>query len=156
MATVLAGSALLAINDVNAAGVQANSTAFCQAALPMFDANVRKRPLAVVNEGKTDAYVTCSYPVEVNTHDVTEVQAYLSNHTAITKDVNCTMVDGYDQGDVTYISKTTRSYDDGRYESEDWTSSDNGGNSFGGTVSISCALPAGIGLADQYVSWNVF
>jgi len=154
-ATVLAGSALLATGDVKAGGVQANSTAFCQAALPVFDTNLRKRPLAVVNEGTSDAFVTCSYPVDISTTGVYEVDAYLANHTGITKDVNCTLVDGYDNGTVTYIPKTTRSYDDGGFHDADFTSAaDNGGVDFGGTVGISCALPPGIGLADQYVSWN--
>lgn len=154
-ATVLAGSVLTVPSVSSAAGgVQANSTAFCQSALPVFDTNMRKRPLAIVNEGDTDAFVTCNYPVDISTAGVTEVDAYIANHTAITKDVNCTLVDGYDNGTVTYIPKTTRSYDDGSYHDVDFTASDNGGNNYGGTVGISCDLPAGIGLADQYINWS--
>jgi hypothetical protein len=155
-ATVLAGYALLAPTQAQAYGVQGNATAFCQAALPVFDTNLRKRPLAVVNEGSTDTYVTCSYPVDNYAYEVYDVDVYISNHTGITKDVNCTLIDGYDNGDVTFIAKTTRSYDDGDYHDAYWNVyNDNDGVGFGTTVSVSCALPAGIGLADQYVSdWD--
>lgn len=156
-ATVLAGSALLAPLQAQAydQGVQGNSTAFCQAALPVFDTYLRKRPLAVVNEGSTTTYVTCSYPVGSTAYQISIVYAYFANHSGITKDVNCTLVDGKDNGVVTYYPKTTRSYDDGHKWAVGWNmNADNGGIGFGSTLSISCALPAAIGLADQYVYPN--
>jgi hypothetical protein len=158
-ATVVAGSALLAPTQAKAYGVQGNGTAFCQAALPVFDTNLRKRPLAVVNEGSTNTYVTCSYPVDSYAGGVWDVDVYLSNHTGADQDVNCTLVDGYDNGDVLYIARTTTAVDaatteeEGDYYDAYWNAGDdNEGLPFGTTVSISCSLPAGIGLADQYVN----
>ncbi len=43
---------------------QANATSYCQAALPAFEGAIRKRPLAVQNEGTTNAFVTCSFTME--------------------------------------------------------------------------------------------
>lgn len=72
-----------------------HGTANCQAALPVFDGNIRKRPLAFANEGATHAYVTCdtdnfSIPVEGS---FTLVGMYFSNDGADAAEIACTLVD---------------------------------------------------------------
>ncbi len=63
----LSAAAALALGSgyapqANAVSMAANATAFCQTALPVFDGNVRKRPLAVTNEGTSNAFISCSIP----------------------------------------------------------------------------------------------
>lgn len=72
-----------------------HGTANCQAALPVFDGNIRKRPLAFANEGATHAFVTCdtdnfSIPVEGS---FTLVGMYFSNDGADDAAITCTLVD---------------------------------------------------------------
>lgn len=65
---VLAAAIVAAPAAVEAAPIErtlyVNASAHCQAALPVFDGLIRKRPLAVVNEGQAGAFVTCAIPMQ--------------------------------------------------------------------------------------------
>src|SRR5690606_41548022 len=64
LATVFLTGAIAAALPVGAATqnhwMQANGSGVCQAALPNFEGQIRKRPLAIQNEGTATAFVTCS------------------------------------------------------------------------------------------------
>jgi len=82
----------------------ANATSFCQAALPVFDSNIRKRPLAVQNEGAEGAFVTCAFTAQSSgLGPVTVVAANTGSSDAT---LTCTGVTGYNTGSNEYASKT--------------------------------------------------
>jgi hypothetical protein len=131
-----------------AAGINAaNATAFCQGALPVFDVQIRKRPLGVNNEGDSPAFVSCSIPYPHNAVTVSDAVLHLSNRTDTAVVVNCTLVDGVAPGlpfaAAMYYPKSiilaANSSDPmiwlpGEYELE----------TFGRWQNYSCSLPPGI------------
>lgn len=75
----------------------------CQGALPNYEGSFRKRPLAVVNQGSTGAFLTCgasTYAFFGQGPGNSEVGLYVTNRTAIDADISCTMVDGLVGGDI--------------------------------------------------------
>lgn len=74
----------------------AMSAETCQAALPAFDGNVRKRPLALMNEGSGSAFVTCGFTGagEGEAPATLAVRVYLVNTDSAYHTVTCTLVDG--------------------------------------------------------------
>lgn len=71
----------------------AMSAESCQAALPVYDGNIRKRPLAIVNEGAGGAFVTCAFSQAGGR--VTEgLRLHVVNNGTTFKAVSCTLVDG--------------------------------------------------------------
>ena len=91
VATLAAASTATAATVTRSIYTQASGA--CQGALPNYENNLRKRPLAVANEGTTNAFVTCGVR---NTEDQTAnaVELYVTNRNAAAVDVNCTLVDG--------------------------------------------------------------
>jgi hypothetical protein len=75
--------------------LQANGSGVCQAALPSYEGQIRKRPLAIQNEGTAAAFITCSpsslqyVPMQDFGHGV-----FLANNSAASVTVNCTAVMG--------------------------------------------------------------
>lgn len=96
VATAFLGT-LAAASTVNAAtvtrSVYTQASGACQGALPNYENNFRKRPLAVANEGATDAFVTCGVRNTENTAK-NAVELYVTNRNAADVDVKCTLVDG--------------------------------------------------------------
>lgn len=96
VATALLGT-LASAGTANAAtvtrSIYTQASGACQGALPIFETNFRKRPLAVANEGTTNAFVTCGVR---NTEDQVSsaVELYVTNRNAADVDVDCTLVDG--------------------------------------------------------------
>jgi hypothetical protein len=117
----------------------------CQAALPAYEGQTRKRPLAVVNEGSGTAFVTCAFTSEEVSLNVVSFGTRLSNLSAVSATVNCTAVIGEELENAEYIVKsiTLAPHDDGDLT---WTSADNEGLLFDQSIAISCALPSFVGL----------
>lgn len=67
----------------------------CQGALPNYEGRLRKRPLAVANEGTGGAFVTCGVHTNDDTVGITAIEAYVTNRRATPTDVSCTLVDGF-------------------------------------------------------------
>jgi len=65
----------------------------CQGSLPSFESSLRKRPLAVANEGTSGAFVTCGVSNNEN-NGINAIELYVTNRGAAAVDVNCTLVDG--------------------------------------------------------------
>lgn len=142
--------------------IHANSaqpTARCQGALPAFETAIRKRPLAVQNEGTIATYVTCSF--EFDAYEAVDnsallVDAYFVNNTEADVTVACTAVTGYAGGDNEYVSGSITIPAGGTMDEANlfWYADDfEGGGMATGLVSISCRLPQGAGVADTYVYW---
>jgi hypothetical protein len=119
----------------------AHATAFCQPALPAFDGLIRKRPLALQNEGTTTAFVTCSLPVDNTTPDLNGAAIHYVNNTGGEVAIACTLVNGL-QSDVTYFVQTAIS--SAQYFVNYWTSA--GSELLADQMSFSCALPPGTGI----------
>jgi len=78
--------------------LQQNGTGACQAALPNFEGVIRKRPLAIQNEGASTSFVTCSPPSlqGLVANDTLGYNIRLVNRGSSLVSVNCTAVIGSD------------------------------------------------------------
>ncbi|MEP6634666.1 MAG: hypothetical protein ABJA62_10715 [Luteimonas sp.] len=145
-----------AADEVNEVG--ANATSNCQGALPNFEGNIRKRPLAVQNEGTASAFITCSFSTQYDTADINQVgyfTLFFNNQTASAKNVTCTGVAGYASNLTnTFISKNVSVAANSEGEI-DFVPADNGGQGYYPLVNVSCNIPVGVGIADTYVGFNV-
>lgn len=124
---------------------QAHGAGACQAALPNYEGQIRKRPLALQNEGTQAAFVSCSpvslhgSPLHGTGHGLT-----LVNNTAAAVALSCTAVNGPPL-DATYMPRSVE-VPAGGTATLSWHADDgvDGLNLFG--TSISCAIPPGIGV----------
>lgn len=143
-------------------GNASQPVARCQGALPVFETQIRKRPLAIQNEGSASTFVTCGFEFDAyaavdNSALIADV--YFSNNTGAEVTVNCTGVTGWAGGDNEYVSfdvdivANGSGVDDGGnlyWEDTDFAA----GGMSSGLIAISCELPAGVGLNDTYVYWE--
>lgn len=118
-----------------------HGTASCQAALPVFDGNVRKRPLAFANEGSGNAFVTCDTDSFSTAAEgtFTLISVFFNNNGAGMPAIDCTLVN-IGASATTYVSKSTGAIAPGQSSFLLWSSSDNGGELFR-SPAISCNLP---------------
>lgn len=126
----------------------ANGTAFCQSALPVFDTQIRKRPLGVNNEGDSNAFVSCSIPVGYNPGSIINGVIYMTNRTDEAVAVSCTLVDGvvadagipnlpaYYPQDIALLP--------GQFTALIWDPADYELESFSIYQNYSCSLPPGV------------
>jgi hypothetical protein len=154
-ATVLTG--MVASGGANAVTVPrldfVHGSGFCQGALPSFDTQIRKRPLAVANEGTATAFVSCSMGTERQPALVTEADLVLFNRTTASVDVTCTLVHGYQSSaSPTYISKTVTIAPNNRAFAI-WLPADNGGSNYS-WLNWSCALPPGTDIGYGYIKYT--
>lgn len=126
----------------------ANGTAFCQSALPVFDTQIRKRPLGVNNEGNANAFVSCSIPVGYNPGNITNGVIYMTNRNDETVAVTCTLVDGVvaDAGlpDIPAYYPQAIALLPGEFTPLIWDPADHGLESFTVYQNYSCILPPGV------------
>jgi len=133
----------------------ANATSYCQSALPVFDGNIRKRPLAVQNESRTSAFVTCSFAAQNTGLDSVTVFAF--NGGDATASFKCTGVTG-GAGSVSnqYVAKTV-SIPTSTRNGLAWVPADFGNGAVipgSGYFSVSCVLPPGVGINDSLVVFD--
>lgn len=136
-----------------------NASAICFPALPVYDGNVRKRPLAVVNEGNKPSFVTCGYTVDEYAADdfggVENFDTRVRNDSPVTATVKCTAVIGV-EGEAQYIAKQATLPAGGTAVLE-WKSTDYDlPKGFDGPVSMSCLLPVGTALNESRVHFDYF
>ncbi len=131
----------------------------CQAATPFFSDKIRKRPLAVKNEGTSSAFVTCSFttigPRGLSTP--IRYELFVSN-TGPTTDITCTAVGGVEGGignsAPQFDTRTTQlgsgdepiafTYTPGQFQNDILPA----------VFSISCNLQPGMAVHDMYVIFN--
>jgi hypothetical protein len=92
MSTALAISALCAA-PAHASDVS-NAVDVCQGSLPSFEGALRKRPLAIANEGSSSSFVSCSLRAPLASEQITGLFVLFTNRSAATRTVSCTLVDG--------------------------------------------------------------
>ena len=155
-AAVAIASCLFASNAKagHTTGIYANATSSCQSSLPVYDANVRKSPLAVSNVGDKNVFVTCSFesilfPRDISPNPIFEVEMYVTNHSGADVDLTCTLVDGY-EFDAAYYPRTLTLRANAQY-SMVFSGNLSPDGAFSGPVSVNCLLPAGVSLNDHYV-----
>ena len=117
----------------------------CQGSLPNFEGALRKRPLAVSNEGTGSAFISCSMAADIGSPSgVTGVLALFTNRTGSPVTINCTMVSGVAApfGSPLYFPKSA-SIPANSYTIMQWSSSaDNGGSAFM-LPNLNCSIPPG-------------
>jgi hypothetical protein len=132
------------------------AVARCQSSLPVFDTAIRKRPLAVQNEGDGNSFVTCGFEFdggEAEDFAIDMAELYVHNNNEEAIDVTCTAVTGWQGGDTEYVS-LTHTVPAGDQEAFFWGRDDFPGDGLAtGLVGVSCNLPAGTGINDTYVYW---
>lgn len=128
--------------DVLAVPVRQNATGICQGALPAFDTQIRKRPLAVRNEGTQGAFVSCSLSGEEDVaHDF--AQFVFTNSTGAEATVGCTVVTGRAVFDTMYYPRSVDIPAGGTHSIA--ISFDNA-TDMANLVNSSCLLPPGVQL----------
>ncbi len=123
-----------------------HGTASCQAALPVFDGKIRKRPKAIANEGTSSAFVTCGFDSINNAGTgFSAISIFFINRSGIAKTVNCTFVNGI--FDNVLSPSLVRSVAMPTTAAPAFlgvtAATDNGGNNFAAPA-ISCEIPAGV------------
>jgi hypothetical protein len=121
----------------------------CQSALPVFDGNIRKRPRAVVNEGDSSVFVTCSFDLP---DTVTGVRIFTSNQGVAEAQVSCTGVNGFDDDSGIFVVKTVQVPTSGPATPLFWQAADFGSPTIPDSLfSISCHIPPDVGLRTSQV-----
>jgi hypothetical protein len=126
-----------------------NGTGACQAALPNYEGNIRKRPLAISNEGTSPAFVSCSmksddYYAALNEYNGVQ----LSNRGSASANVNCTLVAGGTAPVATanYYPKSI-AVPAGESVVLPWDPAvDNADAPFQNSLNWSCSLPPGVDI----------
>lgn len=121
----------------------------CQPALPVFDGNVRKRPLAVANEGTSAAFVTCSFTTDGTSPGVIGYSMRVSNQSAAQIPMACTAVAG--NGEAAQYYPKSVSLAAGASATLSWLAADNGNALYAHPISLSCLLPPGGALNEMSV-----
>lgn len=150
--TVLFLATLLALPAAGHAGTLADSrvtlaAGACQTALPVFDGLVRKRPLAVQNEGTSGTFVTCGLEGKTGAQpSSTVIFVGLVNNSSSPATVSCTLVDGRNAiSDPIYLPKSVELPANTPIAELSWSSADAEGANFI-YPAVSCALPPGTGI----------
>ena len=134
----------------------AQAVAACQGALPAFEGQIRKRPLAVQNEGSADAFVTCALlnlGYNSGTHRISGGTLYLQNLGGGSRTVSCTAVNSSAvaaPGSPLYATRSVSVPANANGSTElAFLATDFPGAPFllpGDTLSVSCNLPPGLGI----------
>lgn len=148
LATAAAATLLLATPAPAHANDWSNAVDVCQGALPTYDASLRKRPLAISNEGTEPAYISCSLRAPLGNldgggTDVVQIIVLLTNRAATAQSVTCTVVDGvalpFPSFPPLYVPKTVE-IPAGRFGVINWFDFDTTVGRFR-LPNLSCALP---------------
>lgn len=122
----------------------------CQGSLPSFEGALRKRPLAIANEGTSSAFVSCSIRAPLSQfEEVTGIIVLFTNRGASTQLFSCTLVDGvalpFPVHPPVYQPKPIL-LEAGNFGGLTWTNvNDNGnGNEPYRIPNLNCSLPPGI------------
>ena len=139
-----------------------NPAGICQGALPAFETAIRKRPLAIQNEGSTTAFITCSFTSQGewggSARNPTRVSVFVNNASGAAVPLSCTGVTGYaTQSSSHYVVKQVNLTAGTGQHVMNWVPADfqEGATLFpSGLFSISCGLPPGVAINDSYVHFS--
>ena len=151
---------LLAGNTADAAVknrvVTSHAVGNCQPATKVADGSIRKRALAVVNEGDTTGFVTCAFasPIPNVDESVSLLRMFVGNQSNVTKSMTCTLVGGIDgaldnqfQGNNLGVAPNVRT----EFE---WPASVFNNGKFPSVFSVSCALEPGMKILVSYLFFS--
>lgn len=129
-----------------------NAVDVCQGSLPSFEGALRKRPLAIANEGTSSSFLSCSLRAPAATNGqglVAGTIVVVTNRSASAKTVSCTLVDGaalpYPSIPPTYHTKSI-DVGAGGWSAASWTQQDDNANSPYRRPNLNCSLPVGVEL----------
>lgn len=132
-----------------------NAVGACQASLPVYDKNLRRRAIAITNDGTTGVYLSCSAQNHAYSGSYL-INATLKNYKAEAVTVSCTLMEGAHStagGDWYYLPKSVVIP---AYDTVDirWNASlDNGGINFY-RVNFTCSLPPGTEIGEISNVWD--
>lgn len=136
-----------------------NATGLCQSALPVFDGVIRKRPLAIQNEGTSDAFISCAMTFDEYVAYPSKATVYAGSIDGAAHQVSCTAITGRARGFNYRATKTITVPASGDPVAFVWEAYDFylGASNFPSPLlSLTCLLPPGTGLNDTYVDSTVF
>ena len=129
---------------------KSHATGVCQSALPSgAGAVIRARPLAVQNEGSTNAFVTCSLPYNdtyVEQPNANGMGLRIVNNTDSELLVTCTLVSGFDPETAYYVVRNQLIPDHLANVMWFYPSDLPGAPATIPAPNISCSLPPGVGI----------
>lgn len=115
----------------------------CNSALPAFEGLLRRRPLAVVNEGNANAFVTCGF-LGPSLRNTTTVTIHFENSGTEAVTVTCTLVDRLSSQIPTYMPKSV-TLPINAVSQIHWNEDDNNQLQFA-NLAASCMLPPSVGV----------
>ena len=142
-AIAVAAATMFQVPQALAASSASTAVGSCQASLATYEAGLRKRPLAIQNEGTTNAFLTCSSQGGFNPVAVDSAVVIVRNLNASTVDISCTLVDGPLPGVASYFTKTISLPPD-LFGVVGWEPSEYGLTTFSGSENFSCKVPPGV------------
>lgn len=125
-------------------GQEVGGSGACQPALPAYEGVIRKRPLAIQNEGNSSAYITCA-PHHTTEGDNWSLRVNFVNSSNAAKTVNCTIVSRNGSSAPEYATRSVSVPASGTanftvYDADNLST-------FGLVRATSCLLPPGTGIA---------
>lgn len=131
--------------------VKQNGAGACQGALPAFAGTLRARPLALQNEGSSNAFASCALQANDESNLPNLAGIHLRNNTAASVSVTCTLVNGAINVSNEQLTKSTSVPANGGINIL-WSPSElsGGAQTNFGLVNWSCNLPSGTGIGYVY------
>lgn len=127
-----------------------NAGAVCQGALPSYAGTLRTRPLGIMNEAATPAFVTCSFNggMDPSAPTTNQIAVVMVNRNASPLQVACTLVNGYEFSSVSaqYVPKTITLAASGSGAFTFVPADLPNGVSSISNPNVSCQLPGGTGI----------
>jgi len=128
-----------------------NATNFCQSSMPVFDVQIRKRPLSVQNEGTASAFVTCAFSSQ---EEIKLAVTYFHSTAGTPQMLTCTGVAGAnkadpEQPDPVYVVKSVLLDGAGTSTQIVWSPADFGAVDAlpgGALFGLNCNLAPGMGV----------
>ena len=125
-----------------------NAVNTCKAPFQIYEAGMRQRPLAIVNEGTGTNFINCAFRATTNSYGQNEFAVKLRNYNAGPVAVRCTGVFGVEDGtDNQYSVKLTAIPGNGS-ALVIWTKADYRGARWQTNSSLQCLLPPGVGMTE--------
>lgn len=124
---------------------QVNATGACNGALPAYETTLRKRPLAIANEGDSTAFVSCSLQTSgIENLGYFDVVLVLINRGSEPAQASCTLVTGgtgdIDFGNAGFFPQTAQVPGNGLVNLVWWADAFEV-DSFDVLINFTCALP---------------
>lgn len=143
----------------SAGSYYSNAVGICQGALPSFEGRLRKRPLAIANEGTSNAFLSCTLPLDQTTVQANTVVAVgLVNRSDALVAVACTFVDGTVPELLGGVAPTLYPKNiaiaAGEGASLLWNASEYELEAFSKIASVSCSLPPGVEIAGMATAFT--